>query len=135
MSRISVPASLQLSCNLCIFCQKDRRIAVQSCKNDSNLAQKPETFSVIVSSDPLFSYTFPDRPPFLTSLRVLGFSSVNFRPLPRRPGCSEPPWPIEIQRPDSSRLATLGRMRRPWGHHPSVPGGTRPSQFSTCSLS
>ncbi len=43
---------------------------VYFCKNGVNQAQKPEYLSVIVSVDPLFSYTFPDRPSFLTSFGV-----------------------------------------------------------------
>jgi hypothetical protein len=50
------------------FCQKTRSIVVHYREICELSAKKPDQLSVIVSLTPLFSYTTPEVPSFLTSL-------------------------------------------------------------------
>jgi hypothetical protein len=63
-------SSPRLSRNLCILCQKAQPILVHYREICAFYAKKPDQLSVILSLAPLFSYTSPEVPSFLTSLWV-----------------------------------------------------------------
>ena len=94
--------SPRLSRNLCIFSQKARSIVAHYRVIRAFSARKPDHLSVIMSLTPLFSYTSPEVPSFLTSLWI----SAPFRTL-KSTFVSRHNWP----RLESSILCINGAFR------------------------